>query len=275
MARTEPAAAAAPKWRLPMLIRWAVPLAAAATAVALWVNVADRPATPPASDAAQAIDRLEQAPKATAPAEVPAAPPAAAAAPAAPAREGDRSKDAARNRAGALARAPAPPPAPPAPRDRAAEGQTQQRADRQAAAAAPEAAREKAEFRAFAGARPADVISPDPAIRWRIEGRIVQRSTDGGATWTAQSPDAEADLLAGHAPAPDVAWIVGRAATIRLTTDGGRTWRRITFPVPVDLTGVRAVDAMTASVTAADGRVFGTKDGGATWSLQETPARPF
>lgn len=121
-----------------------------------------------------------------------------------------------------------------------------------------------------------EIQSPDPNYRWRIvPPAAIQRSTDGGTTWSivdplraatrgdASSPNA---LTAGSSPSRDVCWIVGRAGTVLLSTNGA-TWQRRPFPENVDLTGVRASTATNAVVTAADGRQFVTIDAGATWNL--------
>jgi len=134
-------------------------------------------------------------------------------------------------------------------------------------AAAPPAA---ARFGAAAAMRSANVVaeivSPDPAVRWRIAGAAVQHSVDGGSTWEPAATDAAADLTAGAAPAATVCWLVGRGGVVLLTTDG-RTWRRLPFPEMTDLSGVRTVDAggRVASVSTVDGRTFVTTDAGATW----------
>jgi Photosynthesis system II assembly factor YCF48 len=139
-----------------------------------------------------------------------------------------------------------------------------------------------------AGARAAfaatDIRSPQPDYRWRIVPPSgIQRSTDGGATWTTVDPvpprSAEARLAldslvssmaltTGSSPSRDVCWIVGRAGIVLLTTDGA-TWQRRPIPEAADLTAVRAVDAKSATVTTVDGRQFVTTDGGVTW----TPSR--
>jgi photosystem II stability/assembly factor-like uncharacterized protein len=112
----------------------------------------------------------------------------------------------------------------------------------------------------------ADILSPEPAFRWRIgaPGTIL-RSTDSGITWTSQRTPAPVTLAAGAAPARDVCWIVGRSGAVMLSTDG-TAWQLRPFPEPVNLTAVRAVDSKNAVVTAADGRQFSTTDGGASWS---------
>ena len=112
--------------------------------------------------------------------------------------------------------------------------------------------------------RTLDIVSPDPAIRWRVSGSIIQRSTDAGATWQMQSPGVDAQLTAGASPQPSVCWLVGRGGIVLLSTDG-QSWRRVPFPEAADLVAVRTSSAAGASVTTADGRVLTTSDGGATW----------
>jgi len=107
-------------------------------------------------------------------------------------------------------------------------------------------------------------VSPNPSIRWRIAGSVVERSTDGGSSWAAVPTGVAAELTAGAAPSTLVCWLVGRGGMVLLTTDG-RTWRRVAFPEMTDLSAVRATDARTASVSTADGRIFSTSDGGVTW----------
>jgi putative zinc finger protein len=121
-----------------------------------------------------------------------------------------------------------------------------------------------------------EIPSPDPNYRWRIlPPTAVQRSTDGGTTWSIVDPlraafragaETPIVLTAGSSPSRDVCWIVGRAGTVLLSTNGATSQRR-PFPETVDLTAVRATSMNAAIVTAADGRQFATTDGGATWVL--------
>ena len=139
-----------------------------------------------------------------------------------------------------------------------------------AAAAAPPALAEKSAnlARSVTRAQTADleieIVSPDPSVRWRIAGSVVQRSTNGGARWEAVSTGVASQLTAGAAPSASVCWLVGRGGVVLLSTDG-RSWRRVAFPETTDLSAVRATDARAASVSTADGRTFSTTDGGATW----------
>jgi photosystem II stability/assembly factor-like uncharacterized protein len=113
---------------------------------------------------------------------------------------------------------------------------------------------------------PIVIISTSPNNRWRIlDGGIVERSTDGGSTWQAQSTGVTVTLTSGASPAPTICWLVGPGGIVLLSTDG-RSWQRIAFPEGMDLTSVRASDDTHATVTTADGRAFGTTDGGASWA---------
>jgi len=110
-----------------------------------------------------------------------------------------------------------------------------------------------------------DIVSPDHAVRWRIRtAGSVDRSTDGGLTWQAQTTGVATPLVSGAAPSPAICWVVGRGGVVLRSTDGA-TWQRVGLSDAIDLIAIRASDAMTATVTAADGRRFTTGDGGKTW----------
>jgi len=110
-----------------------------------------------------------------------------------------------------------------------------------------------------------EIASPDPQVRWRIRGTVLERSIDGASTWQGVATGVTAELTAGSAPSSTVCWVVGRGGTVLLSADG-RTWRRVAFPEPTDLSAIQAADARTATVTTADGRTFVTSDAGATWA---------
>ena len=107
-------------------------------------------------------------------------------------------------------------------------------------------------------------------IRWRItSGRIVEHSTDGGATWQEQPTGATlppaSRLTAGSAPSPSICWLVGQDGIVLLSTDG-RTWRRLGLPTTNSLVAVRAADERSATVIDVDGRTYVTTDGGLRWT---------
>ena len=112
------------------------------------------------------------------------------------------------------------------------------------------------------------IVSPDVAIRWRIvEGSSIERSSDAGATWSRVAVAPGGTFVAGHAPSAFVAWVVGRAGAIRVTTDGTR-FESVSFPEAIDLVSVIAIDERQATVTTVDGRRFSTSDRGVTWAAR-------
>ena len=115
-----------------------------------------------------------------------------------------------------------------------------------------------------AGGRGGGVLKP---ARWRILGGTgVQRSVDGGITWTVASLPAGQPfvLTAGSASSQNVCWLVGRDGAVFLSRNG-LTFERVAFPHRVHLRSVQAIDALRAVVTAEDGRTFSTSDAGLTW----------
>ena len=211
-------------------LRWAIPIAAVATVAAIWVAIpADQRTTELQHNDAFTVP--ESAPSAASKAEAPvsegtparaekqvASPRRDASEPAALADRTEQEKSADK-----LERRETPQTLAPKERDQ----------DLKAEAAAPVAppAQEQNRFRVGERAAsllqaPAEVVSPDPMVRWRI-----------------QAP--------------------GR---LERSTNAGKTWEAVTFPQPLTVTAVRAPGAMTAIITAADGREFRTDDQGKTWN---------
>jgi len=218
----------APRWWL----AWAVPLAAAATALAIWVAVPRPSGGPPAprvpavsapgSDAVvldNAPSRdLKQAPASAAPG----------------AKEAER-RPAVAEETSAGARP---------------ESELRDQRALRAPAAAPAAPPAEAD----ATAQSANVLA-----------ERVQIAPLCGAVWTAAMPAAATELVAGSSPAQGICWVVGRGGTVWRSVDG-RAWQRVTFPEMTDLSVVQAADARSATVMTADGRSFATDDGGLTWT---------
>jgi hypothetical protein len=117
------------------------------------------------------------------------------------------------------------------------------------------------------------VRTPNPQVLWRLAtpatsaGAAVERSTDGGTTWTAQLPGAAAQLTAGSAPSDKICWLVGRRGVILMTTNA-LDWKTIHPPAQTDFIEVQAKDASVATVTAADGSKFITSNGGESWTKE-------
>jgi putative zinc finger protein len=286
MARTDEAVPKPPRFwsRIPVAVRWGVPFAAAAIALALWVNLQPQRSQSPPAAAVAAPERSPAPPQAAESRPAPAGPDALRDAPdmktassvrdevrerrrSAPASQAtakaaesapvDALTKAEVPRAQPVASAPPPPVAAPS-----------------AGAAAPAATNESAaRLRADSMDRMmtsrtavvVEVTSPDPSSRWRAMGAAVQRSTDGGKTWTTHAISPRLELLAGSSPSRTVAWLVGRAGSVLLCVEAGDC-RQLPFPEAADLTAVRAQSELQAEVATADGRAFATSDGGKTWT---------
>jgi len=116
---------------------------------------------------------------------------------------------------------------------------------------------------------PPAFAEPEGRLLWRIaDGRRLDSSSDGGATWKARYTVRGDRLRTGTAPGIDSAWAVGeRGLVLRFAVPG--EWTAVSRAGTATLIRVTATGSQAARVTAEDGRVFETSDGGATW----TPAR--
>jgi hypothetical protein len=247
--------------------KWLAPLAAGAAAVTLWMVVPEQQqvAVAPPQRPAEA-DR--------APAVAPAADPPAS--PSAPASTAARERQAPRDSLAAGAREDRQQQRDEPKQEKAlAEAAVTARENATPAAATPQVAPAPAAApsaaardvggvalgRAFA---PLEIISPDPARRWRISGGAIERSEDAGASWAPIRASGGETITAGTSPAGSICWLIGTNGLVLITIDG-ITFARVPLPEPVDLTSITAADARNATVTTADGRRFRTDDSGRTW----------
>jgi len=280
LVRTAPVPERSTPWWQTLKAAWLAPLAAAAAALAIWIAV---PGAPPSRSAEQSVPasaRVEPAPqpatKEAQNAPVNSAPPAAARRdekrlvdkPVAAPEQTQQSQTPAPEVAAASPALAAP--APTAPPSAAAPAPA--RPSVMSRAFAPAAA-DSAKSTALANAIAAEIVSPDSMSRWRItSGRIVEHTTDGGATWQEQPTAATLPpaftLTAGSAPSASICWLVGQDGVVLLSSDG-RTWRRVAFPETTALVAVRATDERTASVTDVNGRMYVTTDGGMRWTQSQ------
>ncbi len=243
--------------------QWAVPIAAAATAAAIWVAI-------PKDRGVDEFERTVGPALSESASQVPNAPAADAAPP--PARQEGAAASKATSEAaaseatseGTLRRdAPAAPPQEAA-KERVANdavgnaraGETRERdqdrkaeAPRQAAADAP------------AAAAPATAAAPAQA---QEETRQRAEALSGLARQAPQAPQAPAREAVS--PDPLIRWRILPTRRLERSTNGGKSWEPVPFPQPIGLTAVRAPSANSAIVTAADGRQFRTEDGGKTWN---------
>jgi len=293
LVRTTPPPVERAWWRRPAMA-WLAPLTAAATALAIWINVPDNasvvPVQPTREEAALASTSI-------APASTPVTQPQSPSlrdAGDARAKVSDEKRvretaepsakaftlraEGAAPVAGLDARqvpptspvaepGPAPPPPAPAasfaPRSPAADaGPSASGLARQSAPA--ENAAVVARARAFAAQT--TIVSPNRVSQWRIGvGGELQHTADSGVTWQPQATSVDATPVAGSSPSPSVCWLVGPGGLVLITTDEGKSWRRVPFPVVTDLVSISATNDSTATIVTSDGRSFVTADGGRTW----------
>jgi hypothetical protein len=228
-----------PRWWL----AWAVPAAAAATAVAIWVAVprSTNVAVNPPSSLQKQEAQPQSTPPPAAPAQAePAAPPARAATPTLQ----DRAREAEGGQPGVT---------------------RQFKSD--AAQQAPGNVVENVPITPAARAERREEPERQDAVAGQLQERITVTNISCGPMWPAPPSDVAGQITAGSAPSAAVCWIVGRAGTVLRSTDQ-RTWQRLTFPLMVDLTSVNATDARSATVATLDGRTFSTTDGGTSWMQQ-------
>ena len=113
---------------------------------------------------------------------------------------------------------------------------------------------------------PVMLRSSQDAIQWRAESNgDIERTDDGGLNWRVQLTVPER-VIAGAAPADDVAWMVGEQGLVLRTLDGEQ-WSRLNPPTDATLVAIEAADGRRAMVTTADGRQFRTVDAGTEWML--------
>ena len=115
--------------------------------------------------------------------------------------------------------------------------------------------------------------------------QAVIATTDGGTSWTSQTPPHAGGQLSSVACTSSLdCWAVGTNDTtpaIIATTDGGTSWSRQTVPSGVpELTDVACVPGSTSCWASGEttstsgagiaGFVLNTTNGGTTWSIQAT-----
>lgn len=137
------------------------------------------------------------------------------------------------------------------------------------------------------GARPTLAFAtPEVAVRvtTTFEQR-VDRSTDGGKTWSAVTLPALPGVI-GSVQFQDAnrGWMLGSNGLALRTLDAGATWSLVTLPAPAPRNGatvrpglnaVLFANANVGWIVGDEGTVLATTDGGTTWTVQPsgTPYR--
>ena len=288
--RTRPEVEAPPKraWAIGPLLRWGVPLTAAATAIAIWVMVPNRSLTRlepagarqdtstsatapapamPAPEPAPSREQDQFAPKL----ESPAAPQGLDAAIPPPAMTAPTTADkqvAERSAQGALARENAEP------RD---EEKRREQSALDALSARARTLQDQNQAPAPPAARPAPPpAAPAPAA-----------ANETFATKPDQQPTLAQGIPSSESTAPTnalIRWRVMAWVSVERSIDGGNTWIKTAVPPGVapnympalTLVAIRAVDSLRAVVQTSDGTVLYTTNGGVSWErVQGNSTAPF
>jgi photosystem II stability/assembly factor-like uncharacterized protein len=122
-----------------------------------------------------------------------------------------------------------------------------------------------------------DMWFADPAHGWiGCSSLPLFMTTDGGASWTAQTPPL------GSAPAAidfvdlNHGWTAGRdyasAGEVLGTTNGGVTWTHQTTPTAEPFNDISFYNSANGWAVGPLPQVIGTADGGTTWKAQSVPS---
>ena|SRR5688572_8915976 len=279
--RSAPAASNTHVWTPARAFRWLAPLMAAATAVAIWIAVPDRPLTQ--VEPAPAHDLAIQAP------ETPVREPGTGKLESGP---GNAERRALSAEPGTPNRNPAPSTQNPEPQAQfapsvrldtpAAEEQFQTRDELRRERAAPQALGAAAD--SAAKAPPPAASAPNaPQAAATSAPSSAAPSADAVAERTIGTTAQERSAFNSKAMATEsvspsnslIHWRVVASATIERSTDGGRTWTRTNAPA-ASIMAIRAVDGDRAVARTSNGVEFYTTNVGRTWTrVQENSTAPF
>ncbi|MGA3025187.1 MAG: YCF48-related protein [Bryobacteraceae bacterium] len=127
-------------------------------------------------------------------------------------------------------------------------------------AAAPPALARSAAARMKTASGFAVMTRPAP-FGWRIASGVVQRSSDGGATWQTVPISDQVSFRAVAHFGSDV-WAGGSAGALFHSVDSGAHWERVATGTTGAIVAIKAV---------ASGEVVVTTDDGRTWRVRDTP----
>jgi photosystem II stability/assembly factor-like uncharacterized protein len=100
-----------------------------------------------------------------------------------------------------------------------------------------------------------------PSVLWSIGGEsrgVLQRSDDGGTTWTIVSLADEVSFRAVTSAGEEV-WVGGSAGTLFHSSDQGAHWQRVETNTTGNIVAIRAGAGGEAVVTTDDGRTWPVK----------------
>ena len=101
---------------------------------------------------------------------------------------------------------------------------------------------------------------------------IIEKSTDGGLTWSATSTTNVATgaiSIAVSSQDPDVVFAVSAGGVLISSTDGGASWSVVTTgaTAPLEAVGVDPLNAQNVLAGTYNGDIFRSTNGGASWTI--------
>lgn len=237
LARSTPPRSASPSiWRR-WHLRWIVPAAATASALALWIATPSHRSTPSTQPAVLNDSTASQS-------AVPSSP--------APAARAEQQRDRAKTDVASRSDRSAPLGSARDQRALAKQEAPSATADSSAGAATPATPAREAEARSLQ-----ETITVAPALP-----AAPPAAERGELSAQAQA----ATVVEDTSPDPANRWRIVNRTRIERSTDSGANWQVVSFPEIEDLVAIRALSATRALVTTADGRRFRTDDRGRTWA---------
>ena len=115
-----------------------------------------------------------------------------------------------------------------------------------------------------------DVDMVDATTGYACGFGVVEKTTNGGQTWTSQSVPLFGNLVGIDFVNATTGWVVGADGSVYHTTNGGLTWVRQHQDTSKFFTGVSFV-SVTEGWVCGNSTILHTTDGGTTWVTQSVP----
>ena len=96
----------------------------------------------------------------------------------------------------------------------------------------------------------------------------ILHTTNGGATWTAQTSGTRWTLYGAACASGDTCWVVGAKGTVRRSVDAGATWAGQSAGTKATLYAVAFVDGSNGWLAGSGGTLRTTTTGGDTWTAR-------
>ena len=110
------------------------------------------------------------------------------------------------------------------------------------------------------------------AVRVRTVSGRIDRSTDGGQSWTNEHAGLSDPILVTLCPTATACWLGADNGAVLVRTADGQWVRRVVPPPAAAVRRIVALDNQHATVELSDGRRYMTANGGITWTVP--PAQP-